>query len=86
MSDEYTKYCISEEGKEYLRKMCEEKNSPQEEKDFELNMDEEIDFENLKIFDVDDEDVEDSDTIDEEFKINEERNDDDYDFHKETLN
>ena len=92
--DEYTRYCISPEGKEYLRRMLEEKitNEELEDDNFELNMDEEIDFENLKIFDTDDDDFEpDEDEVienpllnDELFRINEAENDDAYDFWKET--
>lgn len=88
-TDEYTRYCITPEGKEYLRRMLEEKKSDEEDSDieFELNMNEEIDFENLKIFDDDDEEFEpDEDELldDDFFRINEERNDDAYDFWKET--
>lgn len=95
-TDEYTRYCITPEGKEYLRRMLEDSASDTNEKDdneFELNMNEEIDFENLKIFDEDDdEDFEpDEDEIldndimsDEFFRLNEEPNDDAYDFWKET--
>jgi DNA-binding PadR family transcriptional regulator len=88
-TDEYTRYCITPEGKEYLRRMLEEKNIEEEDSDieFELNMDEEIDFENLKIFDDDDDEFEpDEDELfdDDFFRINEERNDDAYDFWKET--
>lgn len=88
-TDEYTRYCITPEGKEYLRRMLEEKKSDEDDSDneFELNMDEEIDFENLKIFDEDDDDFEpEEDELfdDDFFRINEERNDDAYDFWKET--
>lgn len=88
-TDEYTRYCITPEGKEYLRRMLEEKNSDEDESDieFELNMSEEIDFEDLKIFDDDDEEFEpDEDELldDDFFRLNEERNDDAYDFWKET--
>ncbi|MBN8569662.1 MAG: hypothetical protein J0M18_08525 [Ignavibacteria bacterium] len=99
-TDEYTRYCITPEGKEYLRRMLEEKNTLEEPEDnddeFELNMDEEIDFENLKIFDIDDDDFEpdeldileneilNDEQADELFRLNEEDNDDDYDFWKET--
>lgn len=88
-TDEYTRYCITPEGKEYLRRMLEEKKSDEDELDidFEINMDEEIDFENLKIFDDDDDEFEpEEDELfdDDFFRINEERNDDAYDFWKET--
>lgn len=99
-TDEYTRYCITPEGKEYLRRMLEEKNTLEEPEDnddeFELNMDEEIDFENLKIFDIDDDDFEpdeldileneilNDEKTDELFRLNEKDNDDDYDFWKET--
>lgn len=72
--DEYTRYCITPEGKEYLRKMLEEKQTtdlPLIEDDIELNMDEEIDFEELKILDDDDRDLIDilmeEDPIDDEY-------------------
>lgn len=99
-TDEYTRYCITPEGKEYLRRMLEEKNPDDDSEDiddeFELNMDEEIDFENLKIFDIDDDDFEpdeldileneilNDEQADELFRLNEEDNDDDYDYWKET--
>lgn len=59
--DEYTRYCISPEAKEYLRQMLEERNDPVEDlsddlKEFELSMDEEIDFENLRILDKEEDD------------------------------
>jgi DNA-binding PadR family transcriptional regulator len=90
-TDEYTRYCITPEGKDYLRRILEEKNTDDEaddfDIDFELNMDEEIDFENLKIFDDDDDEFEpgeDEFHDNEFFRLNEERNDDAYDFWKET--
>ncbi len=98
-TDEYTRYCITPEGKEYLRRMLEEKNIHDEtdDEEFELNMNEEIDFENLKIFDDDDDDFEpDEDEIldndilhdklnDDFFRLNEDRNDDAYDIWKDAL-
>ncbi|MBS1494755.1 MAG: hypothetical protein JST55_14665 [Bacteroidetes bacterium] len=97
-TDEYTRYCITPEGKEYLRKMLEDKSAEDEnDNEFELNMDEEIDFEHLKIFDINDDDFEpdeediiEADMIenellnDEFFRLNEKPNDDDYDLWKET--
>ena len=97
-TDEYTRYCITPEGKEYLRRMLENTTEETEDIDdeFELNMDEEIDFENLKIFDIDDDDFEpdeldlleneimNDEQTDELFRLNEKDNDDDYDFWKET--
>lgn len=97
-TDEYTRYCITPEGKEYLRRMLENTTEETEDIDdeFELNMDEEIDFENLKIFDIDDDDFEpdeldlfeneilNDEQVDELFRLNEKDNDDDYDFWKET--
>lgn len=95
--DEYTRYCITPEGKEYLRLMLEGRNkSHDDEADeiFELDMNEEIDFEDLRIIDDDEEfepDEDDllnselpgDDSFDEFFRLNEEDNDDDYDFWKE---
>lgn len=95
--DEYTRYCITPEGKEYLRRMLEEKypgtnESGNDNENDELNMDEEIDFEDLRIIDDDDDFEPDEDEIldnellnDEFFRINEAPNDDDYDFWKENL-
>jgi DNA-binding PadR family transcriptional regulator len=97
-TDEYTRYCITPEGKEYLRRMLENTSEETEDNDdeFELNMDEEIDFENLKIFDIDDDDFEpdeldileneilNDEQVGELFRLNEKDNDDDYDFWKET--
>ena len=99
-TDEYTRYCITPEGKEYLRRMLEEKNTDDDADDFneesELNMNEEIDFENLKIFDLDDDDFEpdeldileneilSEDEDDDFFRLNEKDNDDDHDYWKET--
>ena len=99
-TDEYTRYCITPEGKEYLRRMLEERNTDDDADDFneefELNMNEEIDFENLKIFDLDDDDFEpdeldileneilSEDEDDDFFRLNEKDNDDDYDYWKET--
>lgn len=99
-TDEHTRYCITPEGKEYLRRMLEEKNPDEDTEDiddeFELNMDEEIDFENLKIFDIDDDDFEpdeldileneilNDEQVGELFRLNEKDNDDDYDYWKET--
>jgi DNA-binding PadR family transcriptional regulator len=84
-TDEYTRYCITPEGKEYLRKMLEEKNADDDlDNECELNMDEEIDFENLRIIDDDsDEPLDDDLFSDEFFRLNEKDNDDDYDFWKE---
>lgn len=97
-TDEYTRYCITPEGKEYLRRMLENTSEETEDNDdeFELNMDEEIDFENLKIFDIDDDDFEpdeldlleneilNDEQTDELFRLNEKDNDDDYDYWKQT--
>ena len=97
-TDEYTRYCITPEGKEYLRRMLENTSEETEDTDdeFELNMDEEIDFENLKIFDIDDDDFEpdeldlleneilNDEQTDELFRLNEKDNDDDYDYWKQT--
>jgi len=99
-TDEYTRYCITPEGKEYLRKMLEEKKDAADtdndiDNEFELDMNEEIDFENLQIFDIDDDDFEPDDLDilenefnrelnDEFFRLNEKPNDDDYDLWKET--
>lgn len=44
--EEYTRYCITEEGKEYLKKMLEEKENDEED-----DIDDEIDFDNLRIVD-----------------------------------
>lgn len=114
--ENYTKYCLSEEGKEYLRKMLMESNNNEPEEKtvsdccgfpvdssdlctkcgelctgIELDIDEEIDFENLRIFDESDEDDFDEDVSDDEidihddfFRINETNNDDEYDYWKET--
>lgn len=87
-TDEYTRYCITPEGKEYLRKMLEEKNDDLDDmdNDCELNMDEEIDFENLRIIDDEIDEPLDEDLFNDEFfRLNEKDNDDDYDFWKETL-
>ncbi|MBS1516344.1 MAG: hypothetical protein JSS63_15030 [Bacteroidetes bacterium] len=92
--DEYTRYCITQEGKEYLRKLLaknEQDSSALEEDECEVNMQEEIDFENLRIIDDEIEELSDEEFFsdeyynDEFFKLNEDKNDDDYDFWKETL-
>ena len=44
MEKDYTRYCITEEGKEYLRKMLEEKEGDEED-----DIGDEIDFDNLRI-------------------------------------
>jgi len=84
-TDEYTRYCITPEGKEYLRKMLEEKNADDDmDNECELNMDEEIDFENLRIIEDDSDEPLDDDLFNDEFfRLNEKDNDDDYDFRKE---
>lgn len=46
MEKDYTRYCITEEGKEYLRKMLEEKEDDEED-----DIGDEIDFDNLRIID-----------------------------------
>lgn len=82
-TDEYTRYCITPEGKEYLRKMLEEKETDLD-NDCELNMDEEIDFENLRIIEDDTDEPLDEDLFNDEFfRLNEKDIDDDYDFWKE---
>lgn len=63
--------------------MLEEKETDLD-NDCELNMDEEIDFENLRIIEDDTDEPLDEDLFNDEFfRLNEKDNDDDYDFWKE---
>ena len=93
-TDEYTRYCITPEGKEYLRRMLEEKNitdeNDEDNEEMILDMNEEIDFEDLRIIDADEDLEPDEDEIlnndliaDEFFRLHETENDDDYDLWKE---
>lgn len=92
--DEYTRYCITPEGKEYLRLMLEGRDKSDDNSDdeiYELDMREEIDFEDLRIIDDEEFEPDEDDLLntellaDEFFRLNEEENDDDYDLWKENL-
>jgi len=94
--DEYTRYCITAEGKEYLRRLLEKDIHAENENDFDItdNGTEETDFEDMQLDDLDDiddigdfseEESEESEFMEDEFfRINEGPNDEEYDYWKET--
>jgi len=88
--DEYTRYCITAEGKEYLRRLLEKNIHEENENDIDITDTglEETDFEDMQLDDLDDIDdfePEESEFIEDEFfRINEGPNDEEYDYWKET--